>query len=226
MIRDDNYEELVFNEVFTTPEEEKDRVWFLIVTTTSTQRTGLSAFLDEQFNEAFNESLIEQDLPNVRWGRIDYLNVTRLTTKWAVWNAPLFIVAKDRGKTLRFVQPQQSGGRSSILRKFLKEETWAHVPPWTGAWAPGGSREKILDKFAVFQEKLYFYMSKIPRWMYLLLSGGVGSIVLQLLHRKPQKPAAPAISPGTEVQTQQTIKGASSAVEPKRAAAKRRDIKK
>lgn len=54
-------------------------------TTTSTQRTGLSAFLDEQFNEAFNESLIEQDLPNVRWGRIDYLNVTRLTTKWAVW---------------------------------------------------------------------------------------------------------------------------------------------
>lgn len=88
------------------------------------------------------------------------------------------------------------------------------------------SSEKILDKFAVFQEKLYFYTSKIPRWMYLLLSGGVGSIALQLLHRKPNKPAAPTISPSTEAQTQQTIKAASSAVEPKRAAAKRRDIKK
>jgi hypothetical protein len=31
MIRDDNYEELIFNEIFATPEEEKNRLWFLIV---------------------------------------------------------------------------------------------------------------------------------------------------------------------------------------------------
>ena len=30
-------------------------------------------------------TLIENDLPNVRWGRIDYMSVTYLTTKWAVW---------------------------------------------------------------------------------------------------------------------------------------------
>jgi hypothetical protein len=56
-------------------------------TVTSSQRTGISAVVDQQFNEAYNISLKEQDLPHVRWGRIDYLNVTRLTTKWGVWRS-------------------------------------------------------------------------------------------------------------------------------------------
>jgi hypothetical protein len=103
MIRDDNFETLIFNETFDTPEEEEARLWFLVVyalhliqyfdaesiftysTVTSNQRTGISAFVDQQFNEAYNTSLAENDLPHVRWGRIDYINVTRLTTKWAVW---------------------------------------------------------------------------------------------------------------------------------------------
>ena len=56
-------------------------------TVTSAQKTGISAVVDKQFNEAYNISLNAQDLPHVRWGRIDYLNVTRLTTKWAVWRS-------------------------------------------------------------------------------------------------------------------------------------------
>ena len=31
LITDANYEELLFNETFTTPEEEEERVWFIIV---------------------------------------------------------------------------------------------------------------------------------------------------------------------------------------------------
>ena len=41
--------------------------------------------MDEQFDIAYNDTLIAEDLPNVQWGRIDYLNVTYLTTKWNVW---------------------------------------------------------------------------------------------------------------------------------------------
>jgi hypothetical protein len=26
------------------------------------------------------------DIPHVRFGRIDYINVTSITTKWAVWS--------------------------------------------------------------------------------------------------------------------------------------------
>jgi hypothetical protein len=37
------------------------------------------------FDAAFNVTVVNGDLKHVRWGRIDYMNVTRLTTKWAVW---------------------------------------------------------------------------------------------------------------------------------------------
>jgi hypothetical protein len=35
---------------------------------------------------AFNLTMQENDLPHVRWGRIDYINVTSITTKWGVWS--------------------------------------------------------------------------------------------------------------------------------------------
>jgi hypothetical protein len=45
----------------------------------------LSKYVDKEFDGAYNISLIKQDLPNVRFGRIDYLTVTRLTTSWFIW---------------------------------------------------------------------------------------------------------------------------------------------
>jgi hypothetical protein len=45
----------------------------------------ISKFFDEIFDSTFNETQIAGDLPNLRWGRIDYFNVTAITTKWAVW---------------------------------------------------------------------------------------------------------------------------------------------
>ena len=58
---------------------------FLSTTSTQSSSTGISLFADQQFDEAYNTTQIEKDLPHVRWGRIDYMNVTHLTTKWAVW---------------------------------------------------------------------------------------------------------------------------------------------
>lgn len=52
----------------------------------------------------------------------------------------MFIVAKDRGKTLRFFYPQEIGAQADYLHAFLVEEIWTRRPPWTGPWAPGGSR--------------------------------------------------------------------------------------
>lgn len=40
---------------------------------------------DEMFDEAYDISAKEDDLPHVKWGRIDYVDVTALTTKWVVW---------------------------------------------------------------------------------------------------------------------------------------------
>lgn len=50
----------------------------------------MSQFVDKIFDETYNETLIAEDMPNLRWGRIDYLNVTYLTTKWGVWQCVLY----------------------------------------------------------------------------------------------------------------------------------------
>jgi hypothetical protein len=59
------------------------------------QASTISLFADNQFDEAYNTTVIEGDLHHVRWGRIDYMNVTYITTKWALWKrvaySPLLI---------------------------------------------------------------------------------------------------------------------------------------
>jgi hypothetical protein len=103
LIDDDNYGELIVNETLTE-DEEKERVWFVVMyvllsenlqsrswslmfrTVSSSGQEGISKFVDQVFDSAFNLTRETGDLPNVRWGRINYLNVTRLTTKWNVWS--------------------------------------------------------------------------------------------------------------------------------------------
>ena len=109
-------------------------------TVSSAQREGISRFVDEQFDIAYNLTQEAKDLQHVRWGRIDYMNVTAITTKWNVWRAPFLVVAKDRGQTLRFYRPQQLRMQGEVLREFLKQDAWKQTPPWRSAFGPGGSR--------------------------------------------------------------------------------------
>jgi hypothetical protein len=102
LITDDNWRDLLVNEQFASEEEEKSRVWFIIMyvfshppyrskanpsfsTGQMSQPEGLSKFVDKYFDGAYNLTMEKNDLPNVRWGRIDYLNVTELTTRWNIW---------------------------------------------------------------------------------------------------------------------------------------------
>lgn len=103
LIDDTNYEDIVVEEQFESLEEEKDRIWFIAMyvralldvarannyfsTVSSAQREGISRFVDEQFDKAFQLTQEAGDLQHIRWGRIDYMNVTRITTKWNVWRS-------------------------------------------------------------------------------------------------------------------------------------------
>ena len=118
LITDDNYEDLVVNEVMTE-QEEADRVWVIVMyvilltsvpllnvlcsSVTSAKAEGISKIFDEIFDSAFNASQIAGDLPHVRWGRMDYLNITRVTTKWAVWQCVLYFLQDQQAFTLVFI---------------------------------------------------------------------------------------------------------------------------
>lgn len=55
-------------------------------TATSSGQEGVSKYVDQIFDSAYNLTQVAGDLKNIRWGRIDYLNVTAITTKWAIWS--------------------------------------------------------------------------------------------------------------------------------------------
>ena len=57
-------------------------------------------------------------------------------------SAPMLVVLKDRGQTLRFYsfKNPQMRVNAEILYEFLKEERWQDKEPWKSAYSPGGER--------------------------------------------------------------------------------------
>ncbi|KAF8914277.1 hypothetical protein CPB84DRAFT_1742067 [Gymnopilus junonius] len=191
LITDHNYKDLIVNETLTE-EEEKERTWIIVISVTASGQEGVSKYLDEMFDSAFNKTHIAGDLPHVRWGRIDYLNVTYITTKWSIWQAPFLVVLRDRGQTLRFYRPHHLRLRDDSLREFLKVEGWKVTKPWSTSFAPGGSNEYIMDFMATWMTKLYNTFVIIPRWMMIIASGGIASLLIGFLHKSSgkQEPSA------------------------------------
>jgi len=185
LITDDNWDDMVGNETLTAEEEEKG-IWFLIITATNGGPAGgMSKGLDEQFDAAYNITQTENDLPFVNWGRIDYYNVTYLTTKWNIWQAPYLMVSRDRGQTLFFYKANNIKLDEQILRNFLLEETWRTSTPWKSSLAPGGQFEIVMHYWAIALRKIYDVAIVIPRWVMMLISGGIASVVMRFLHRNP-----------------------------------------
>jgi hypothetical protein len=127
-------------------------------------------------------------------------------------NAPFFSSAGDWCKS---TSPTHiSGGRNLDAKATMDRPLgtwWQSVSGSVILLESKGTHlvsEDLLDKFAIFQEKLYFYMSKIPRWMYLILSGSLGSLFLNLFHRKKPttiKPVTTKSKPTGVTSVQQDI---------------------
>ncbi|PPQ79473.1 hypothetical protein CVT25_002609 [Psilocybe cyanescens] len=205
LITDENYKDLVVNEPLTE-EEEKERVWVIVISVTSARQEGVSKFMDEVFDDAYNQTQIAGDLPHVRWGRIDYLNVTAITTKWGIWQyvlsleimdsrsstssrAPYLVVLKDRGQSLRFYRPYQIRLRADALREFLQVDGWKYSQPWSSSFAPGGKYEFVMEFMSVWFTKVYNYAVRIPKFLMVMISGGIGSLIIGLLHKPSARKA-------------------------------------
>ncbi|KAL6309775.1 hypothetical protein BKA93DRAFT_719911, partial [Sparassis latifolia] len=182
LITDDNYDEIIVNETLTE-EEAEDRVWFLIITVSTGGNNAFSKIADKHFDDAYNKTVIEGDLPNVRWGRIDYLNVTYITTKWNIWQAPYIVVLTDRGQTLRFYKANTVRLDPDTIREFLKEEGWRESEPWTSSFSPGGSREFVMHYFALCMKKIYDVVVRVPKWVLMVISGVVANFVMKWFHQ-------------------------------------------
>ncbi|KAI0751081.1 hypothetical protein C8Q80DRAFT_1155439 [Daedaleopsis nitida] len=188
LITDDNWEEMVVNEPLTE-QQEKDRVWIAVISVTAAQNNAVSKVVDQAFDDAYNQTVIAGDLPNVRWARIDYMNVTYLTTKWNVWTGPWIMVITDRGQSLRFYKASGIRLTPELIRELLTEEIWRNSQPWQSAFAPGGKREFVMHYFAFGMMRFYNVVNRVPRFLLMIISGAVASLFMRLLHWPSPAPA-------------------------------------
>jgi len=200
-------------------EEEKERTWIIAITVPAAKQDPISKFFDEIFDSTFNETQIAGDLPNLRWGRIDYFNVTAITTKWAVWQSPYLVVLKDRGQTLRFYRPQHLRLNDEAMRSFLELESWKATSPWSSPYSPGGSREFIMTYLAFVLTKIYNVAIMVPRWLLFVITGSIASIVMNFMHRgsppeAPKPKSQQSTIPTITVTPQPALQPARSAAAP------------
>ncbi|KAG9019544.1 hypothetical protein FRB90_000853 [Tulasnella sp. 427] len=181
LITDENYREMIVQEPLSLDELDK-RVWFLLIGIPDGD--PMNKLVDERFEAAFNltQSSPEKALPHVRWGRINYLDVTAITTRWWVWKVPVLVVLRKGGRELRFYSPRQIRLQPEILHKFLEVDGWKETPAWTGVFAPGGALEPAMDKISHWTMKSYAFITTVPRWIMLLATGALGSLLINVMH--------------------------------------------
>ncbi|KAJ1308351.1 hypothetical protein OPQ81_004060 [Rhizoctonia solani] len=197
LLTDSNYELLVKNETFDSPEEAEKRTWFVVVTIG--KQDTMSKLVDQAFDKAYQHALDAGDAEHVKWARVDYLAETEITTEWMLWKPPTLIVIKNNGSTLRFYQPSQIVLDPTMLHKFIAIDAWKETEPWSGPWAPGGSRQPYLHTYAVISRKVYNVINAFPRWAILLVTGALGSFIINYFHKDNGGP-----KPARWNQTQQT----------------------
>ncbi|KAG9049533.1 hypothetical protein FS837_010013 [Tulasnella sp. UAMH 9824] len=181
LITDENYREMIVEEPLSLDELDK-RVWFLLIGIPNGD--PVNKLVDERFEGAYNitQSSPEKALPHVRWGRINYLDVTAITTRWWVWKVPMLVVLRKGGRELRFYSPRQLRLQPDVLHKFLEVDGWKETPAWTGLFAPGGALEPTMEKISVWTMKSYIFITTVPRWIMLLATGALGSLLINVMH--------------------------------------------
>jgi hypothetical protein len=143
------------------------------------------------------------------------------------------VAVSDRGKTLRFWRATQIRLRPEVLREFLGSGMWEHTPPWQTSFAPGGNRlayfltrtcgmsdiashrfrEFVMEWQAIILTKFYNIIRVVPRWALYILTGILGSVMMNLVHRGG-KSETTNTKPVSVVSAQSTVTGSSTAVKP------------
>jgi hypothetical protein len=130
------------------------------------------------------DRLHERDVPDHQVERLAVRpHVYALAMMLTAHSAPYYVLATDRARTLRFFRAGQMNVDADVLHAFLREQAYLGTPPWSSAFAPGGEREWALERFARASEWVYDRVVLVPRWLFMLVTGTLGTALIQLFHR-------------------------------------------
>ncbi|KAL8286253.1 hypothetical protein RQP46_004741 [Phenoliferia psychrophenolica] len=180
-LTDLNWEEVLRSGSETNPFAEKlpdDTVWVITMYgTDQVSKLFMAAFNDVA---TYNSSESGGSLtPEMRFARMDYGTETILSTRMWLWKVPVMVIATNNMKDLRFFKIGQIAPFHVPMSDLLAHrERWESMPIWKGEFAPGGSREWILVPLGNAWAAYHKYMSKIPSFVLLMVSGMMMNFVV------------------------------------------------
>ncbi|GAA5899403.1 uncharacterized protein JCM6883_005209 [Sporobolomyces salmoneus] len=139
----------------------------------------------------------------VKFARLSYNQETVLATRWWLWRPPVIVIATNKTRDLRFIQPTLLRPSAESFAELLsKPEIWEVLPVWKGSLAPGGKYEYLVAKLADAWSRWHKATSKIPNVVLLGFSGFIMNIFLTWLHsndgKKKTKEAKKAVKAKVE----------------------------
>ena len=117
----------------------------------------------------------------------------------------MIVITDPNFSEIRYFKIGQILPRQDAMSALLAApEVWTTKPAWTGRIAPGGAWEPALIKYASFAAWWHKYLSKVPNVVWVMLSGAVMNVVLNLFHSKGKKDeAAAAAAPSVALTREQ-----------------------
>ncbi|KAK4702222.1 hypothetical protein P7C70_g4002, partial [Phenoliferia sp. Uapishka_3] len=128
--------------------------------------------------------------------------VVTLTPSFSEIRAPIMVIGTNGMKDLRFFRIGQIapflGPMSDLLQN---QERWETMPIWRSGISPGGSKEWIIIPLANAWAIYHKYMSQIPSFVLLIVSGMMMNFVVGIFHKEKPKAA-----PGANVEPVKPVK--------------------
>ncbi|TIC16004.1 hypothetical protein E3Q13_03136 [Wallemia mellicola] len=161
----------------------QDNVWLILIT--SGKQDEFERLLKESFNNLAEET---RDDDNIKLGRADYGNDIRsLSTRWLLFQVPIYVFTDDNGRTLRFMSPYHYTPSSTNLRKLLLEKGYKDLPIWDSEFSYEGKYARYMDVYTNLSLYLHSKLDVIPSIVWYIGIASASSSLLKWMHKDDKK---------------------------------------
>ncbi|TIA89213.1 hypothetical protein E3P99_02170 [Wallemia hederae] len=161
-------------------------LWLVLIT--SGKQDDFDKLLKESFNELAEELCGEEGKQdeNVHLGRADYSQIKELSTRWLLFQVPVYVIAEAKGRVLRFVSPYTLTPSSTNLRKLL-EGQYRQVEPWHGRLSYDGEYATYMDMYTRISLYLHTKLDLVPGLVWYIGIASLSSSLLKWMHKDDKK---------------------------------------
>ncbi|TIB90199.1 hypothetical protein E3Q19_02807 [Wallemia mellicola] len=176
----------------------QDNVWLILIT--SGKQDEFERLLKESFNNLAEET---RDDDNIKLGRadckrrphyetllmehLDGNDIRSLSTRWLLFQVPIYVFTDDNGRTLRFMSPYHYTPSSTNLRKLLLEKGYKDLPIWDSEFSYEGKYARYMDVYTNLSLYLHSKLDVIPSIVWYIGIASASSSLLKWMHKDDKK---------------------------------------